>query len=119
MLSKLWIPIALVCALVLAACASNPEVRWAQMQQASNDVTDYVVQGRQPCVDHLTFPNAGPDHPLCRVSDAEWVTFKALRTSLNEALYQATMAGDAPATLQYLELAEALLRELQMMGATQ
>ena len=119
-MSKILAALGLI--VLLSACASNPEVRWAQVQQAANDVTDYVLQGRQPCVDVVTYPGAGPEHPLCRVSDAEWQMFKALRMSLDEALRKADMADateNYASAAMYLKRAEAFLLDLQKMGARQ
>lgn len=122
-MSKPYFPgwlIALIFVLVLGSCATIPEVRWAQMQQASNDVSDYVIQGRRPCVDTMTIPNAGMDHPMCLVDDAQWNLFKALRSTINDLLMKYELAvatGNPTAAAGYLKRAEVLVLELQKMGA--
>ena len=42
---------ALLPLLLLAACASAPEVRWAQAQSAYNEAVRQAVAARKPCVD--------------------------------------------------------------------
>ncbi len=107
-------------ALLIGACASSGEVRWAHVQQATNDASNWIIDGRRPCVDTGLYPDAGPDHPLCLIDNEKWEMFKALRRTINATLSQALLAlevGDSPRVTMYLNQAAQLLLDLQKIGA--
>lgn len=104
--------------LILVACASNPGVQWAQQQQLANTAMEIVIRYRTPCIDTVTYPGAGPDHPLCRVDDATWDWAYGLSEQIDVLLQGADLAnieGNGPAALRYLDLVESLLFELQWL----
>lgn len=65
-----WIPW-LVC-LFVVGCATAPDVRWAQATSSFTAAVNALNALREPCVDTALYPDAGPDHPLCRIDDDIW-----------------------------------------------
>lgn len=84
-------------ALALGACASNapPEVQWAQKQTVYNDTLATLIALRKPCQPGAEYPNGGPDHPLCGVSDEMAAKIEPLRAEADRALRRAQAAADA------------------------
>ena len=104
-----YIPTFLILALLLAACASAPDVRWAQAQTGYNETARVLKMYRAPCIDTQAYANAGPDHPLCRVDDATWAIVYPIMQQADRCLKAADMqlqTGSVPAIEDALDCAE-------------
>lgn len=114
-------PLAVVAALgltlfMLAACATAPDVRWAQAQQGYNDVLSALVSYREPCFQSEAWPDGGPDNPLCRISDDTYRQIEAIRAQVDSALrsWQAALdSGSTVGTDFYLQQVQSGLQALQ------
>ena len=94
-------------AVLLAGCASSPEVRWAQVQEAYNEGLDGAIRYRTPCVEF------GPDHPLCLIDDETYRIVEPIRERLDSLLRRAQVAidgGDEVIFVAVMEEADALLQ---------
>ena len=59
----------LALALLVAACASDPLVRWGQGQQLYNAAMTEIIRYREPCVVGPKWPDGGPGHALCFIDN--------------------------------------------------
>ena len=116
MMRKLvYIPTCLFLALLLAACASSPDVRWAQAQKSYNSTARVLEMYRGPCVDREAYVNAGPDHPLCRVDDATWAVVYPIMQDADKCLKAADaqlQSGAIPTAQDAIACAERALERL-------
>ncbi len=115
MRSLAWKPIFLALTLLLGACATAPDVRWAQAQTTYNETARALELYRAPCVDTVAYANAGPDHPLCRVDDATWAVVYPILLEADRCLKAADarlQAGSQPAIQDSLDCAEGALERL-------
>ena len=120
-----WKPISLVLVLLLAACASSPDVRWAQAQASYNETARALELYRAPCVDVEAYANAGPEHPLCRVDNATWALVYPIMQEADRCLKAADrqlQIGSTPAIKDSLDCAERaaerlLIYRLSNLGA--
>ncbi len=114
---------------LLTACVgpSRPSVMWGQQQSAYNKAAAAIIFYRAPCVDTRAYPNAGPDNPLCRISDAAWAIVKPLLDEADALLQVADaliQVGQAPQAVEYIAsvsriMERVLLIQLQAQGAKQ
>lgn len=110
-----WIPIALVLALVLAACAGPPDIRWARAQKSYNETARILEMYRAPCIDKAAYANAGPDHALCRVDDATWAVVYPIMQDADKCLKAADaqlQTGHIPTAEDAIVCAESALERL-------
>lgn len=107
--------------LLLAGCAADPEVRWAQGQVGYNDALDGLIEARAPCVDDALYPGAGPDHPLCRIDDEAARRLDIARNRANRLLEQSRQAldeGNPPGAEVYLDALEGAMQDLLLYQLT-
>ncbi len=115
--SFLWwaVPAVLVAVLIfLAACASNPMVRWAEGQQVYNGAIAEVIRLREPCVASAKWPAGGPDHQLCFIDDELMRQIALARDNARELLDRAMVAAELGNNLSadnYLAQAELALED--------
>lgn len=95
-----------VLTMFMTACATDPGVRWAQSQTGYNDTVRTIIAMRRPCVPGAGVENAGPDHPQCRVDDALYDRFEAIRLTADQTL---RLIDDAGRTNQTERLARYLI----------
>lgn len=81
----------------VVACASSPDVRWAQAQVAYNSTLATMIDLRRPCVD------IGPEDPGCIIDDDEYGPIEAGRRLARMALDDYDRTGSIEA-LNFVEL---------------
>lgn len=79
---------------ILAACADDPQLRWAQMQGIYNGAMTEVVRLRDPCVVSATYPNGSKDHPRCFISDGMMKGINTAREKVRDYLDRALVAAE-------------------------
>jgi hypothetical protein len=111
----LMLGLALVFAGLLSACASAPEVRWAQGQQAYNDTMRMLISYRMPCVPGSGVLDAGPAHPGCLIDDEAALKINMIKNAADISLRQMAAAagrGDVDRYETLLTQFEGLLMQL-------
>lgn len=94
---------------IVAACASDPKVRWAQAQETVNDISEQARNLREPCLTDVNDPN-------CVLTQEQFVRIDSLldTVELNLDRYRDTGKAD------WLEAAEdgvkLVIQELNLLG---
>lgn len=79
---------------ILASCADDPQLRWAQMQGVYNTAMTEVVRLRDPCVVSVTYPNGSKNHPRCFISDKMMKGINTAREKVRDYLDRALVAAE-------------------------
>lgn len=112
---RIYQPIFLALLLLLAACASDPLVRWGQGQQLYNAAITEIIRYREPCVVGPKWPDGGPDHALCFIDDEAMRLIVVARDNAREMLDRARLAaelGNDARVGDYMQQAELALEDL-------
>lgn len=95
---------ALVIAAVIAGCATDPDLRWAQAQQAYNSAGALFNDLRRPCVD------IGPDDPGCIIDDEAYLLLDPILDQARAALDRYEETG----SVDWLDVATGFVEEFQV-----
>lgn len=99
----LFVP-ALALAGFLAACAADPDLRWAQAQQAYNSAGALFNDLRRPCVD------IGPDDPGCIIDDEAYLVLDPILDQARAALDRYEETG----SVDWLDVAAGFVENFQV-----
>ncbi len=119
----IWKPVILI--LFLAACASDPLVRWGQGQQLYNAAMTEIIRYREPCVVGPKWPDGGSDHRLCFIDNETMAAIGIARDNTRELLDRTRIAAEVGNNIRaedYMFQAEAALEDLlfyQLRAASQ
>ena len=103
-------------ALVLfTACASTPEMKWAESQNLYNGAVSTINEYRAPCVEWSGIPDAGPNHPRCYINDDTMRRLAPLRNAADAVLREmerSASEGDTPNYRSLVAQLDALVTQL-------